>query len=76
MWQMVTIETEISASVGGLAVDIVLYCIVLYCIVLYLFSVQTSMKRIQNIMNIQLTDNNKYIKFKVLNIIIKIKLKI
>jgi hypothetical protein len=36
---------------------------------------KTSMRRIQNIVNIQHTDNNKYIKFKVLNIIIKIKLK-
>jgi hypothetical protein len=34
------------------------------------------MRRIQNIVNIKHTDNNKYIKFKVLNIIIKIKLKI
>jgi hypothetical protein len=33
------------------------------------------MRRIQNIVNIQLTDNNKYIKFKVLNTIIKIKIK-
>jgi hypothetical protein len=31
------------------------------------------MRRIQNIVNIQHADNNKYIKFKVLNIIIKIK---
>jgi hypothetical protein len=31
------------------------------------------MRRIQNIVNIQHTDNNKYIKFKVLNIVIKIK---
>jgi hypothetical protein len=33
------------------------------------------MRRIQNIVNIQHTDNNKHIKFKVLNTIIKIKLK-
>jgi hypothetical protein len=33
------------------------------------------MRRIQNIVNIQHTDNNKYIKFQVLNIIIKIKQK-
>jgi hypothetical protein len=34
------------------------------------------MRRIQNIVNIQHADNNKYIKFKVLNIIINLKLKI
>jgi hypothetical protein len=52
---------------------IVLYCIVLYCI----YSVfKTSMRRIQNTVNIQHADNNKYMKFKVLNIMIKIKLKI
>jgi hypothetical protein len=33
------------------------------------------MRRIENIVNIQHTDNNKYIKFKVLNTIIKIKIK-
>jgi hypothetical protein len=33
------------------------------------------MKRIQNIVNIQHKDNNKYNIFKVLNIIIKIKIK-
>jgi hypothetical protein len=49
------------------------YCIVLYCIY---SEFQTAMRRIQNIVNIQHTDNNKYIKFKVLNTIIKIKLKI
>jgi hypothetical protein len=45
------------------------------CIVLY-SAFKTSMRRIQNIVNIQHTDNNKYIKFKVLNTITKIKLKI
>jgi hypothetical protein len=45
------------------------------CIVLYLFSVQNIYEE-QNTVNIQHTDSNKYIKFKVLNIIIKIKLKI
>jgi hypothetical protein len=54
----------------------VLYCIVLYCIVFIYLAFKTSMRRIQNIVNIQHTDNNKYIKFKVLNKIIKIKLKI
>jgi hypothetical protein len=34
------------------------------------------MRNIQNIVNIQHTGNNKYIKFKVLNTIIKIKLNI
>jgi hypothetical protein len=47
--------------------------VVLYCIY---SAFKTSMRRIQNIVNIQHTDNNKYIKFKVLNTIIKIKLKI
>jgi hypothetical protein len=47
--------------------------IVLYCIY---SAFKTSMRRTQNIVNIQHTDNKKYIKFKVLNIIIKIKLKI
>jgi hypothetical protein len=37
---------------------------------------KTSMRKIQNIVNIQHTDNNKYIKFKVLNIITKTRLKI
>jgi hypothetical protein len=50
-----------------------IYYIVLYCIY---SAFKTSMKRIQNIVNIQHTDNNKYIKFKLLNIILKIKLKI
>jgi hypothetical protein len=48
-------------------------CIVLYCIY---SAFKTSMRRIENIVNIQRTDNNKYIKFKVLNTVIKIKLKI
>jgi hypothetical protein len=49
------------------------YCVVLY----YIYSAfKTSMRRIQNIVNIQHTDNNTYIKFKVQNTIIKIKLKI
>jgi hypothetical protein len=58
----------------------VLYCIVLYCIVLYLylylFSVQNIHDKDRELVNIQHTHNNKYIKFKVLNTIIKIKLEI
>jgi hypothetical protein len=50
-----------------------LFCIVLHCIDSMF---KTSMRRIQNIVNIQHTDNNNYIKFKVLKTIIKIKLKI
>jgi hypothetical protein len=49
----------------------VLYCIVLYCIY---SAFKTSMRRIQNTVNIQHTDK-KYIKLKVLNIIIKINIK-
>jgi hypothetical protein len=49
------------------------HCIVLYCIY---SSFKTTMKRKQNIVKIHHTDDNKYIKFKVLSIIIKIKLKI
>jgi hypothetical protein len=48
-------------------------CIVLYCIY---SAFKTSMRRIENIVNIQHTDNNKYIKFKLLNTKIKIKRKI
>jgi hypothetical protein len=40
---------------------ILLYCIVLYCIY---SAFKTSMRRIQNIVNIQHTDNNKYINTK------------
>jgi hypothetical protein len=50
------------------AIGIVLYCIY--------SAFKTSLRRIQNIVKIQHTDNNKYIKFEVLNIIIKTKLKI
>jgi hypothetical protein len=50
-----------------------LYCIVLYCIY---SAFLTSMRRIQNIVNIQHTDINKYIKVEVLNTIIEMKLKI
>jgi NADH:ubiquinone oxidoreductase subunit E len=46
-------------------------CIVWGCIY---SAFKASMKRIQNIVNIQHTDNNKYIKFKLLNIIIKLKI--
>jgi uncharacterized alkaline shock family protein YloU len=69
-------ETLIDASKEvGLEVNVEETKYMLYCIVRYLFSVQNIMRRIQNIINIQHTDN-KYIKFRVLNTIIKIKLKI
>jgi hypothetical protein len=42
------------------------------CIVLYLFSVQNIYDKDTELVNIQHTNNNKYIQFKVLNTTIKI----
>jgi hypothetical protein len=48
----------------------------MYCIILYLFSIQNIHEKDTEHCQHQHTDNNKYIKCKVLNTIIKIKLNI